>query len=45
VGGEAVQDRDPDVEFGNLPVEVARHEALTEELDGHCQIDVAARAG
>lgn len=32
-GGEAVQDGDPDVEFCTLPVEVPRHEPLTEQLD------------
>lgn len=32
-GRKAVQDRSPDLQFGHLPVEVARHDALTEQLE------------
>jgi hypothetical protein len=40
---EAVQHGDPDMELCDLPVEVARHEALTEELDAvHLRLRAAA---
>lgn len=42
-GGEAVQDGEPDVELGDLPVEVPRREALTEQLDAmHLRLGAAS---
>jgi hypothetical protein len=32
-GGEAVQDRCPDLKLYDLSVEVARHDALSQELE------------
>ena len=41
--GEAVKGIDTDMEFGDLPVEFAGHEALTEELDAvHLGLDAGS---
>ena len=42
-GREAVQDCRPDLQFGDLPVKVARHDALTEQLEApHLGLDQAS---
>jgi hypothetical protein len=41
--GVAVQDGDADLEFGNLTVEVPRHEPLAQEFDTmHLRFDAAS---
>ena len=41
--GVAVQDGDADLEFGNLAVEVPRHEPLTQQFDTmHLRFDAAS---